>query len=272
VGTSTAPSPKLDWVARFGYAARGLVYVLAGLFSLSASTGHGGHSVGPKGAFGELLGLPFGGVLIYLLALGLICFAGWRTFQAVYDPDRFTRGPSSIARRFIIYGGSALIHLALAATAINVALVARAGDEERQARDWTAWLLSQPFGQSLTLMAGLGIAAGAVGLVFQAIHPSFEKNLRAGQDQKAWIVLFGRVGFLARAIVLAVVGVFLTVAAWQYDAEQATGFGGALRALQNQPYGSPLLGLTAAGLMCFGAFELGQAARRRMPALPPRHF
>jgi hypothetical protein len=64
VGTSTAPSPKLDWIARFGYAARGLVYVLAGLFSLAASSGHGGHSVGPKGAFGELLGLPFGGVLI----------------------------------------------------------------------------------------------------------------------------------------------------------------------------------------------------------------
>jgi hypothetical protein len=44
VGTSKAPSPKLDWIARFDYAARAVVYGLAGLFSLAPSTGHGGHS------------------------------------------------------------------------------------------------------------------------------------------------------------------------------------------------------------------------------------
>jgi hypothetical protein len=39
-----------------------------------------------------------------------------------------------------VYGGSAAIHLVLAAMAINLAWIARASDEDRQARDWTAWI------------------------------------------------------------------------------------------------------------------------------------
>jgi Domain of Unknown Function (DUF1206) len=56
-----------------------------------------------------------------------------------------------------VYGGSAAIHLALAAMAINLALVARATDEDRQARDWTVWVLSQPFGRLLTMMLGYSV-------------------------------------------------------------------------------------------------------------------
>jgi hypothetical protein len=78
-------------------------------------------------------------------------------------------------------------------------------------------------------------------------------------------VLLGRVVFAARGVVLVLVGVFLINAAWQYDSNQATGIAGALRALQDTSYGSPLLGITAIGLTCFGLFELGQAARRRLP-------
>ena len=116
----------MKWTARIGYAARGLVYLLAGLFSLLA--GAGGDSVGPKGALSRIMGWPFGETLVYAIAAGLVCFAGWRIIQAIYDPDRFASGPSSLLRRVFVYGGSAAIHLAMAAMAINLALVARATD------------------------------------------------------------------------------------------------------------------------------------------------
>src|SRR3954449_8060110 len=139
MATSTEQLPRaIRWTARIGYAARGLVYLLAGMFSLLAGTGAGGASVGPKGALSKIIGWSFGENLVYAIAAGLVCFAGWRTIQAIYDPDRFIGGPSSFLRRVFVYGGSAVIHLALAAMAINLALVARATDEDRQARDWTA--------------------------------------------------------------------------------------------------------------------------------------
>ena len=181
---------KLEWLARIGYASRALVYILAGLLSLSAAL-EGGRSAGPKGAFGKVIQVPFGDILLYCIALGLICFAVWRTTQAIYDPDRFNRGPSSALRRLIVYGGSAFIHFGLAVAAINVAFVKRSADEDREARDWTAWLLSQPFGRALTMIVGLGIAIAGLAFVFQAFKAEFRKNLMEYKNEKKWIVTLG---------------------------------------------------------------------------------
>src|SRR4051812_31516441 len=147
---------KFQWIARFGYVSRGLVYLLAGIFSFSASITGSGESVGPKGALGKAFELPFGSLVVYTLAAGLIFFAGWRAVQGIYDPDRYTCGASSLVRRVFVYGGSSLLHLGLGVMAINIALVARAGDEDRQARDWTAWLLGHSFGRALAMSLGLG--------------------------------------------------------------------------------------------------------------------
>jgi hypothetical protein len=265
--TASAPapvSPPLEWLARIGYASRGLVYILAGLLSLSAAL-EGGRSAGPKGAFGKIIQVPFGDILLYCLALGLICFAIWRTTQAICDPDRFSRGPSGILRRLIVYGGSAFIHFGLSAVAINVAFVSRPSDEDREARDWTAWLLSQPFGRALTMVVGLGIVIGGLAFVFQALKAEFRKSLMVDEDDKKWIVTLGRIGFVARGIVFVMVGCFLIIAGWFHDPQQATGVAGALKALQNNDFGTPLLAVTAAGLFCFGLFELSQAVWRRVP-------
>jgi hypothetical protein len=267
VVTASAPapvSPPLEWLARIGYASRGLVYILAGLLSLSAAL-EGGRSAGPKGAFGKIIQVPFGDILLYCLALGLICFAIWRTTQAICDPDRFSRGPSGILRRLIVYGGSAFIHFGLSAVAINVAFVSRPSDEDREARDWTAWLLSQPFGRALTMVVGLGIVIGGLAFVFQALKAEFRKSLMVDEDDKKWIVTLGRIGFVARGIVFVMVGCFLIVAGWFHDPQQATGVAGALKALQNNDFGTPLLAVTATGLFCFGLFELSQAVWRRVP-------
>jgi hypothetical protein len=63
-------------------------------------------------------------------------------------------------------------------------------------------------------------------------------------------------------VVWAIVGWFLIQAAWDYEANQARGLDGALRELVNRPYGSWLLGVTAAGLALYGAFCFLQARYR----------
>ena len=159
--------------------------------------GPAGDSVGPKGALNKIIGWPFGETLVYAIAAGLVCFAGWRTVQAIYDPDRFTSGPSSLLRRVFVYGGSAAIHLGLAAMAINLALAARATDEDRQARDWTAWVLGQPFGRLLSMMLGVGIALGGIALGAKAIRGDFRSKLPRREPETGWIVMLRRAGFAA---------------------------------------------------------------------------
>ncbi len=75
----------------------------------------------------------------------------------------------------------------------------------------------------------------------------------------------GIAGFVARSIVFATIGMFLLYAAIDSNAREAKGFVGALGVIQQQPYRSALLGITALGLLAFGAFNMAEAAYRRIP-------
>lgn len=60
------------------------------------------------------------------------------------------------------------------------------------------------------------------------------------------------------------IGAFLLVAAVDHRAAAAKGLHGALQILQQQPYGWAALGLAALGFIAFGAFQLVEAAFRRV--------
>ncbi len=122
-------------------------------------------------------------------------------------------------------------------------------------------------GRLLIMMLGVGIAIGGIALGAKAIAGDFRPKLPQREPETGWIVMLGRAGFAARGFVFVLVGAFLSMAAWYYDPQQAVGVAGALRSLQDKPYGAPLLRLTAIGLSCFGLFELAQAARRRLAGL-----
>jgi len=64
------------------------------------------------------------------------------------------------------------------------------------------------------------------------------------------------------------IGLFLVYAAIDSNSREAKGFAGALRLIQQQPHGSLLLGVTAAGLLAFGICEVAEAAFGRITSLP----
>jgi hypothetical protein len=68
----------------------------------------------------------------------------------------------------------------------------------------------------------------------------------------------------AAAFVCAMIGLFLLFAAINSRSSEAKGFAGALGVIQEQPYGSALLGITAAGLLAFGLYGIAEAAYRRI--------
>ena len=70
------------------------------------------------------------------------------------------------------------------------------------------------------------------------------------------------VGHLARGVVFGLIGIFLTRAAIEYDPKNAIGLDGALHRLADASYGSYLLGVTAAGLVCYGLYCLVDARYR----------
>jgi Domain of Unknown Function (DUF1206) len=87
-----------------------------------------------------------------------------------------------------------------------------------------------------------------------------------------WVILVGRIGFLTRSLVFLLIGVFLVGAGLNVSSSEAKGLAGALRSLEQQSYGSFLLGLTGAGLVAFAVFEAVQARWRKIEVPRTKSF
>ncbi len=256
-------------LARLGYAARGAVSLLVGSLALLAALGGGGGATGSQGALLTLLSQPLGWIVLGAIALGLFGFALWRFLQAALDADHQGREPKAIVTR-LGQAVSAIAHAGLGLFAIGVLLGRRhASGEEQAAQDWTRWLLAQPFGRVLVAVVGLAVAGAALGMAHKAWKASFTRHLSCDAATARWVVPLGRAGYAARGIVFLIIGAFLVIAAYQSDPSEAIGLGGALLALQGQPFGRLLFGLVALGLAGFGIFGFVEARYRHIDAPSP---
>jgi hypothetical protein len=260
-----ASQNTLEVVARVGHAARGLVYCLIGGLALLAAIGAGGGTSGSREALRTVLEQPFGRILLVLAAAGFLCYAIWRAVEAITDADRCGRDWKGLAVRAGHFLGG-LIYVGLAVSALGLALGWGGGDDEGAAKDWTRWLMAQPFGQWLVGLVGLGIVGTGLFFAFKAWRGEVTKGLKCSADTERWAIPMGRIGFAARSLVFVLIGGFLIGAAAHSRASEARGLGGALEAVAAQPYGWVLLALTAAGLFAFGAFGIVEALYRHIDA------
>ena len=80
------PTDALKLIARAGYAARGVVYLIVGYFALLAAINWGKVS-STREALETILGQPHGVALLSLAIAGLFGHAGWRLAQSLLDAD-----------------------------------------------------------------------------------------------------------------------------------------------------------------------------------------
>jgi Domain of Unknown Function (DUF1206) len=257
-------SPWIERLARFGYVAYGMVYLLIGALSLHAAFSGGG-APGQEGALRSVLVAPLGRVLLGLVAFGLLAYAAWRLFQGILDPDNEGKDAKGVVKRLdhVLNG---LFHGALAFTAGQLAL-GSGGGGGGSPDDWTATLMSQPLGRWLVAGAGAVILAAGLYQFYKAYKADFRDELKLGEmslREKRWSTHIGRLGFAARGAVFFVIGAFLGLAGLQSNPQQARGLGGALETLASQPFGPFLLGAVALGLVAYGVFMFVMARYRRI--------
>lgn len=258
-------SPWIEHLARAGYVAYGVVYVLVGVLAVQAAFGGGSKAASQEGALRQVLLAPLGKVLLGLVAVGLLAYAMWRLFQGMLDPENEGRDARGIVKR-VDHALNGLFHAALAFSAGQLAL-GSGGGGGGSPDDWTARLLAQPLGRWLTVIAGAVIVGAGLYQLYEAYKADFRDELKAGEMSarvKTWATRSGRFGYAARGVVFGVIGVFLVQAALLTDPDQARGLGGALETLARQPFGPYLLGAVALGLVAYGVFMFVVARYRRI--------
>jgi hypothetical protein len=271
-GAATGIKPKhlasgpLTWMVRIGYAARGIVFLIIGGFALLAAGGLGAHPEGVRDALELVFLQPLGGCFLWVLAVGLACFAGWRLLQSVFDADRHGNSLYGLMRRAVL-AGSGLFYIALAAATARITVEQRRMNEDQSAREWTAWVMAQPLGRTLIALIAAGFAGVAIGLAVKAFLTPFRDQLDVTPGQRVMAVVLGSFGILTRAFVFVMFGGLLAVAAYDSNSREAVGLAGVLRAMQHQAYGGVLLGIAAIGLLAFGFFEIIEATERRARAV-----
>ncbi|MFZ7127637.1 MAG: DUF1206 domain-containing protein [Desulfobacterales bacterium] len=262
----TNRNTKLEAVARFGYGARGIIYLIIGTLAVQAAFTAGGRVTDSKGALVTVLQQPFGQTLLGIVAAGLVCYALWRFVQAVLDADRHGRGIKGLTIRAGLMI-SFLTHISLAFLAVSLIFGWSTGGGN-STQGWTAWLLSLPWGR--WAVGTLGVIVIGVGAAHfrKAWKAQFERRLKIQQDDLKWILPVCRFGLMARGVVFAIVGGFFITAAVKFSSGEARGFQGALEALRQQPYGSWLFAVVAVGLVAFGVYSIVQSLYRRINGAP----
>jgi hypothetical protein len=262
-------------LAKLGFAARGVVYILIGWFAVDAAL-NGGEIADNQGAIGSMADGPLGPLLLAIIAAGLLGYAIWRLTEAAANPERIGRDAKGSMKR-VGHLVSGIAHLILAWTATKLALkmgsrsdAASPGDES--ARDWTALLLAQPLGRLLVGAVALAVLVAAFQQAQKAWRGDFIRDLRGDAPAPGYVCTMGRVGYGARALVFLLVAGLFALAAWRSHASDAGGMADALEMLQSQPGGKWLLVLTGIGLGLFGAYSLVEARFRRIHVdLPGTH-
>jgi hypothetical protein len=264
-----APRGALTQLAcRFGYAARGFVYLSIGLIAFLAAVELVPEAEGSMGALQAWAQWPLGFVLLWVTGLGLYGFAGWRLLQSVFDADRQGRKLKAVLTRIgqaisgVVYGG-----LGYSVFGALDTLEDLAEPDDRDAEQAAAQqALNMPGGAWLIAAVGLFILAAGVANIVKAVRGNLDERLVCEDRLSRAAGLVGRIGYGARGLAFLVAGGMLARAGLNARAEQAAGLGDALQALERAPFGSPLLVLVALGLIAFGLFAMLEARYRLIPA------
>lgn len=255
---------KFELLARWGYAARGIVYMVLGALALWGA----GATATTENALSTVLGQPFGRILLGLVAIGLIGHVLWRLAQGVLNADHVKNDAKGIVGRLASVG-SAIVNVALAVTAATMALnngggsASGSGGGESEA---AASALQLPFGNILLGLIGLGLIAGGLVQVWRGFSKDYQKRIKLPANHENILHAICVTGLSARGILLAVTGGFLVYAAITVNPEQAGGLSDALDWVHSLPFGGVLYALAAAGLIAFGIYSGIQARYRQVDA------
>ncbi|WP_280465711.1 DUF1206 domain-containing protein [Nocardia brasiliensis] len=257
----SASSGGLEAAARFGFVARGIAYLAIGIIGFMLAIGTAEHEPDGGGALAAIASKPLGYLLLWILVFGFAALVAWRVTQVAGARRTYSGGHRLYAALSgIVYA------LAFLGTLRYVIHGRTPKPSDAIARDLTARILSWDGGQVVVLLLGLAVIAFGIWQTVRGLRLEFVDDLRMGwmtHGSRQAAIWLGRVGYVARGVVVLGIGLAAVVAALNHDPAEAEGVDAVLRDFAEMPFGPWLLILVALGLMAFGALSFLEAKHRR---------
>ena len=256
----------IEVLARTGYAARGVVYLIVGVFAVLAAFGRS-ETTGTEGAFRSILAQPFGTVLVWIVALGLLAHCAWRLVQAVRDTDHHGHDGKGLAvRAGLIAGG--LSYAALALFAIGLARgtrnAAEGGGETDPSSRWLAAIHELGIGRLVVLVIAAVVFAVGIAHIAKGWRAGFMKYFRCPADVMRWLKPLAQSGLIARGVTFLIISALIVSGSLAYNAERQPGLAEALEAVQGYAFGWLILLAIGLGLIAFALYSLAEARYRHI--------
>ncbi len=257
-------SASMALVARAGLIAYGVVHLLIGWLAVQiAWSASDSKSADTSGALKTLASQPFGKILLWLVAVGLVALALWQASEAIWG-YRNSDGAER-ARKRATSAASAVIYAALGFSAASIALGSGTSSSQSQKKATTG-VLAWPGGRVIVVVAGLIIIGVGVAHVIKGVKKSFAEEIDTSPMSPAArksVAQLGQIGYIAKGVALGLVGGLLSYATLTLD-RQKQGLDGAMQTILAQPFGKFLLTAAALGFVAFGVFAILQSRYRRM--------
>jgi succinate dehydrogenase/fumarate reductase cytochrome b subunit len=253
---SASRSPALRILARAGFVFIGLVHILIGFIALQIDRGQGGQA-DQSGAIGSLASKPGGAFLLWAGFAACAALALWMVSEAVFE----ARSEDDSKKKLQKAGAAVGKAVVFGFLAFTFSVFASGGSKNssQSASDFTAKLMGSPAGVVLLIAVGLAIIGAGVFYVYRGVTRKFMEDLQDPGNARTAVEWIGTIGYAAKGVVLAVVGILVIVAAATADPSKSSGLDGGLKTLGSQPYGVFLLAAIAAGLVCYGVYSMARA-------------
>jgi Domain of Unknown Function (DUF1206) len=233
-------------VARGGFAMTGLLHLLIGAIAISVAVGNGGGEADQSGALQQLSGNPAGDILLWVITVGLWALGLFYLLTAIVADDE--------AKDRVKDAAKGVVYLAVGVTSVRFALGGSSSSKD-QSQTLSAKLLAVPAGVVLLVVVGLAVAGVGVFFVVRGARRKFTDDLTVpGGTVGRVTVATGTLGYIAKGIAIAIVGILFVAAAVTADPDKATGLDGALKSLADLPFGTVILFVVAVGLVLYGVY------------------
>jgi hypothetical protein len=252
---------KIKKVARTGFVAKGLVYLLTGVLAFLAAFNLGGQKAGKLQVIDFLENQPFGKIILGALGIGLCCYALWRFIQSLQNPENISDDTKGKIKR-VSFFISGLIYMGLGIVCfVKIFSTSSAGGQKSS-------MIPADLQQYAFVIIGLCLAGKSVYQFIKAYKGDFMSKFNisatSNQSKGKFIKNMALAGLVARGVTVGIVAYFFIKGGLSLGQStgEMKGTESAFSFLQQNSSGPWLMGLIAAGLACYGIYMFTMAKYR----------